>query len=108
PPDDRLWRHPSEVGWSQIPAKRTRGGVALIVASGVVGAALAVGVLAATGSLGQRIESHAVVERQTVRPALATTGASDADADRLAAAIAPSIVELRVNGDTNRSGSGVV
>jgi len=94
------------MGWAQIPAKRSRGAMALIVASGVAGAVLAVGVLAATGSLGTRIKSHDVVER--VRPALVTTGTTDADADRLAQAVAPSIVRLRVDGTTSRVGSGVV
>src|SRR5438552_3063137 len=78
PPDDRLWRHPSEMGWAEIPAKRSRAALTLVVASGVAGALIAVGVLAATGSLGTRVKAHQVVER--VRPAVATTGTSDADA----------------------------
>ncbi len=55
PPDDRLWRHPSEVGGIVRAATRTRQVstlriLALTLAGGLVGSLLTVGTLAGTGA----------------------------------------------------------
>ena len=80
----------------------------LVVVSGLAGAVVAIGMLAATGSIGRRIESREVVEREAVRPAVATVDAGDAIADRVAEAIAPSIVQLHITADGPRVGCAVV
>lgn len=100
-PDDRLWRHPSELAWAP---RRDRGPWALAAVSALAGAVLAVGLLAAAGDLGRTVESREVVEREAVRPAV-STGAADTDPDRVAEAVASSIVRIKAG---DRTGAGVV
>jgi S1-C subfamily serine protease len=107
-PDDRLWRHPSEIGWAPAPPKRHRASAVLVLASGVAGAALTVGALALTGTIGSHTSSRQVVEREAVRPVVATRLATDDDAKRLANGAAPSIVLLRVSARGRALGAGVV
>ena len=107
PPDDRLWRHPSELGWPDGPARR-RTTATLAAVSGLAGAVLAVGLLAATGSLGTRVESHEVLEREAVHPVVAASGITDDAADDLARAVSPSIVQLRSPADRRPLGAGVI
>jgi putative serine protease PepD len=106
-PDDRLWRHPSEIGGVAQPRRRRRPTAALAVASGMCGAALAVGALALTGSLGTRVLSRDVVEREAA-PVLTLSRVSDDTASRLAGSVTPSIVLLRIDGASTPSGAGVV
>src|SRR5687768_18524513 len=57
PPDDRLWRHPSEL---EPTRRRRRGeGRVLLIAtlSGVIGALLATGVLTVTGTMRTRTDT---------------------------------------------------
>jgi S1-C subfamily serine protease len=107
-PDDRLWRHPSEIGWMAQPPRRQRPTAALAVASGVCGAVLAIGALAMTGSLGTRVLWREVIEREAAEPVLTLTSVSDDSASRLAGSVAPSIVLLRIDGASTPSGAGVV
>ena len=105
PPDDRLWRHPSEV-----LSKRSAGDRTWLVASisGLVGALLASGVVIAAGGLNGG-STERVVERQEVPvQTVASTPSSEsvvAIAQRARAAIA----QIQVEGkDGDASGSGVV
>jgi putative serine protease PepD len=97
-PDDRLWRHPSELRWAGPPARR-RVPWPVVVLAGITGAALAVGGLAVTGALGGHTE---IVVRQATLPGVAafTSGADPAVA-RVAATVTPAVVRLD-------GGSGVV
>lgn len=106
-PDDRLWRHPSELGQVPPPAKRRRTAAAIVVASGVTGAALAVGMLVATGTLTAHVRSRAVLEREIAQP-IQLKAISDNDVERLADAVRPSIVVLRIDGASAPAGAGVV
>src|SRR5262249_43547692 len=75
PPDDRLWRHPSELGpvagTTAIAAdedarKRTNAwGVAVV--AGLVGAALSLGVVAMAGGFSGKVVEKPVVEKVPVR-----------------------------------------
>jgi S1-C subfamily serine protease len=116
PPEDRLWRHPSEVGASrraglaaasQRPPSPGRPMLAVAVVAGLTGAAVAVTALALTGSLSPR-----VIERPTVvtsQLASATTAPSPETARTLAAGAAAAVVQIYVaEGATKRAGSGVV
>ena len=107
-PDDRLWRHPSEIGRMAPTPRRRRPTAALAVASGVGGAVLAIGVLAVTGSLGTRVLSREVIEREATRPIVTLSNVSDDATARLAESVSPSIVLLRIDGASSPSGSGVV
>jgi putative serine protease PepD len=111
-PDDRLWRHPSELGRA-TPATAPaiivrRAGWTLALASGLTGAVLTIGVLAATGAL-QRSEKQVVV-REAARTAVTsfTTAPGAPDVARIAADVQPAIVRLEVTGDDESTGSGVL
>lgn len=104
PPDDRLWRHPSEVGFfrSAREAKPTPWSLGLL--SGTIGALLVFGVMALAGFF----RPVTVLEERAVpmpaRPALATP-----DIPTLAARARPAIVKVEVrNGGGESSASGVI
>lgn len=109
PPDDRLWRHPSELGRPAPAPVARRGAWPLALASGLTGAVLAVGLLAATGLLTRRGEAPEVLVREAVHPASATVGGSGPpDVARIAREVEPAIVRLDVTGDDESVGSGVL
>lgn len=112
PPEDRLWRHPSEVAHDRAtspeapapPAGRGRT-AALALVAGMAGAVLAVGAVALLGGFDDR-----VVERQVaVRPATVVDGPADGDAAALATRTAPSVAALEIErAGTATTGSAVV
>lgn len=119
-PDDRerIWLHPSELG-SLLPpvtdaprraaGNRHRGGrgrgLIIPVLSGMIGAALSLGILALAGALNQ--PSARVVERVTNLPVYDL--AAPEGISHLAAAVAPTIVGLRATTPSGeRFGSGVI
>jgi len=119
-PDDRerIWLHPSELGSLLPPAagssrpepgrRRRRGSRALTipVLSGMIGAALSLGILVLAGGL-DRPRADPVVERVTSLPVYDL--AAPDGISQLAAAVAPAIVALRATTPTgDRFGSGVV
>jgi S1-C subfamily serine protease len=130
-PDDRLWRHPSELSWERSQAAERAAGapppvaglppagpgspgaarlLLVTVTSGVFGAAMALGVLAVNGAL-ETGGTERIVERVGVRDMLADPLASQPDlglADVVAAA-SPSVVgvEAVVDGG-DAAGSGIV
>lgn len=123
PPDDRLWRHPSEMAGVGSPLLSAairddrpdhrglpRSAFALALVAGLTGALLAVGVVAVTG-LGQSVIEHRAVERQAVHPLLAglstLTAANQQAMDQLTGATLPAIARVDVDGGTV-SGSGVL
>jgi S1-C subfamily serine protease len=106
PPDDRLWRHPSEVLSKQTAGERT-----WLVASisGMVGALLASAVVVVAGGLGQR-GSERVIERQEMPVQTVSTGATGGQSVvDIAQRVRPAITQIRVQGkDGDASGSGVL
>jgi S1-C subfamily serine protease len=122
PPDDRLWRHPSELQTNPlpiVPATATRTTehrmwtVALL--AGVVGALLASGVGVAAGTFHHSTTVVRPVERvldTTVDPQFTQVAAIPKQSDlvvSIADALRPMIVELLINGNTGpANGSGVV
>lgn len=121
PPDDRLWRHPSELQTNPlpiVPATATRTTehrmwtVALL--AGMVGALLASGVGAAAGAFHHTTTVVRPVERvlTSVDPQFTQVAAIPKQSDlvvSIADALRPMIVELLVNGNTGpANGSGVV
>jgi putative serine protease PepD len=120
PPDDRLWRHPSEVRsnpsvvarrpsrsagrWLVGPEGRTW---VVGVISGVVGALVCGGVLIATGAVNQ--PTPVFVTKTASHAASGTTPGGDANAIGILGSVAPSVVGLSVNGSQGvASGSGVI
>lgn len=94
PPEDRLWRHPSELG-APVVVARGRAPWVLAAVSGLTGAVLAVGVLAAAGLL-DRSASHEVVVREVA--STPTSGAVTDDVVRVVAAASPAVVRIIADG----------
>jgi putative serine protease PepD len=118
PPDDRLWRHPSELtawgpGTTPVPpvspvAPAERGATWPIAGvAALVGAALCGGVLVATGALSPE-PADPIVEKVAVTPIVSTPNLEEDDGvTALAERLAPAVVHLVVtssNGTTPASG----
>src|SRR5437763_5650226 len=104
PPDDRLWRHPSE-----MRPKRSVGERTWLVASisGMVGALLASAVVVVAGGLQGR-DTERVVERQEVPIQTVSTAGGQSVVD-IAQRVRPAITQVRVEGkEGDASGSGVI
>ena len=116
PPDDRLWRHPSEVSSFGLPAeddRRRRPAPRLWVVALLAAAASAVftvGLVAAAGGFRQRVRTVPVVERLALPASLSTApGAADAGVAAIAERLRPAIVQLEVERDGSPGrGSGVM
>ncbi|MEX2658257.1 MAG: trypsin-like peptidase domain-containing protein, partial [Acidimicrobiales bacterium] len=122
PPDDRLWRHPSELDLPmrlREPMRRRGPGVGRVVTSwstaavaGLLGAVLAIGVVASTGMLRDEPPIRETVVREMVAPAFAPSSRAGQDSDeavvRIAADAGPAVVRIEVLGDQDGSGSGVL
>jgi S1-C subfamily serine protease len=121
PPDDRLWRHPSElrqhgVGGGRVappappssPYRPVTWTVALV--AGLAGAALSTGVIAITGSLSPRVIERAVVEKVAVTPVVSSPMVrGERGVVAVAERLSPAIVRLDVErADDAATGSGVL
>ena len=118
PPDDRLWRHPSELrvhGPAGAPvlveATGSRGTPwAVVLVAGLAGAVLAAGVLAVTGVISPQVVERQVVEKVAVTPVVSMPVlAGDGGVEAIARRLSPTIVRLDVEqGDDVATGSGVI
>ena len=118
PPDDRLWRHPSELREHGLgggpfalgpPASRQIAWSVAVVA-GLAGAALSIGVIALTGSLSPRVIERAVVEKVAVTPVVSSPMVrGERGVVAVAERLSPAIVRLDVERtDGAGTGSGVL
>lgn len=122
PPDDRLWRHPSELrdhglgGGGALAAPtatvpgRSSAAWTQAVLAGLVGAALATAVIAATGSFSPGVVERAVIEKVAVTPVASSPMLrSQRDVVAVAERLSPSVVRLDVvRDDGTATGSGVI
>ena len=119
PPDDRLWRHPSELGTPQNVAPAPAGGGpdssstrtwAVAVVAGLIGSALSLGFVAASGGLAGDVVEKPVVEKVAVRPLAEISSPSSSGQSVMAVAktVSPSIVRIEVGGDGKGAGSGIL
>lgn len=120
PPDDRLWRHPSELGphglargsvGSPRAAPASRPPMKSVALVGVlVGAGLVVGVLAITGSLSPRVVDHQIIEKVAVTPVVSSPMMrGERGVAAVAERLGPSIVRLDIGRPDGASvGSGVL
>ncbi|HEV2811008.1 MAG TPA: trypsin-like peptidase domain-containing protein [Acidimicrobiales bacterium] len=110
PPDDRLWRHPTEL--AAPPPRRRPSGEGAIWAvgalSGLVASVLTFGLVAATGAL-DRDDARTAVVREAV-PAIAPANGDSAlePVVRIAEDVSPAIARIEVSGASPGTGSGVV
>jgi len=107
PPDDRIWRHPSELAWPPTAAAarhRRRRAWPVALVSGLCGSVLTVGLLTVTGVLAREPGVRTVVQREAVAPA-AMRGPS---LSVVVGAAAESVVRIVVRGEEPGIGSGIV
>jgi S1-C subfamily serine protease len=115
PPDDRLWRHPSELrehGWSSAPiplpsSRRPRGWRATALAA-LAGALLTTGAIAASGALSPRVVERSVVEKVAVLPVVSSPILQgERGVDAVVQRLAPAVVRLDVErAGTSGTGTG--
>jgi S1-C subfamily serine protease len=120
PPDDRLWRHPSELGAFGLTAGAVATSAddrtdrpstwAVVLVAGLAGAVLASGLIALTGSLSSRVVERPVVEKVAISPIVsAPMISSDHGVQAVARRLSPAIVRLDVaRGGKQTAGSGVL
>ena len=116
PPEDRIWRHPSEVAGAdrRAPGRSARTdrrvprilGVAAV--SGLIGATLSLGVVAALGGFSR---DTLVVERNVAIQPVTSVGPGSDSVTAIVARTGPAIAAVRVRGagrDATVSGSAIV
>ena len=118
PPDDRLWRHPSELrehglGGTPVavqPSAPRPITWSVAIVAGLAGAVLSTGVIALTGSLSPRVVERAVVEKVAVTPVVSSPMVrGERGVVAVAERLSPAIVRLDVDGpDGPGTGSGVL
>lgn len=109
PQDDRLWRHPSELAGPPPPrSTRRRTGWPGAAASGLIGALVTVGLLAAVGAFDGNSPRREVVVREAARPTISSLSTDTSGIAAVVDAVAPAIVRLDVTGDDSAIGSGVL
>jgi S1-C subfamily serine protease len=105
PPDDRLWRHPSELGLPAAPALTGSATAseasstrlwAVAVVAGLIGSALSLGVVAVAGGLTTDVAGKPGVERVAVRPMaeLSLASSSGQGIIAIAKSVAPAIARI--------------
>ena len=108
-PDDRLWRHPSEIVVKRAPVRRQLWMVAL--ASALAASVLSTGLAVVAGSLLESddgVASRPAVDTGGVLPGPSIAAGSKADVVAIAERVRPAIVQLRVERGRSGSGSGVL
>lgn len=106
-PDDRIWRHPSEMGVKRRPVRRQLWGVA--IASALAASVLSTGLAVVVGSLLQSDGSTGdrPIDASSVLPIPSAVG-SRADVVAIADRVRPAIAQLRVERGRTGSGSAVM
>lgn len=111
PPDDRLWRHPSEVAHVTAAPAAPSGsgrGWAIALVSGLTGALLATGLAAVAGGF-DRDRTVQVVEREATPVAPVRGDVEPSSVTDVAERVRPAIVQILVQSSKgNGAGSGVL
>ena len=107
PPDDRLWRHPSEIGVKRPSPRRQLWAVA--IASALTASVLSTGLAVLAGNLLDSDGGSASrpIDTTGILPA-PSEGAAGADVVAIAARVRPAIAQLKVERGRTGSGSGVM
>ena len=119
PPEDRLWRHPSElsggltghsVGPIAAPDASGAHTWAVAVVAGLIGSALSLGFVAASGGLSGDVVEKAVVEKVAVRPAaeLIPVSSNGPSVMAIAKTVSPAITRIEVGSEGQGAGSGIL
>lgn len=112
PPDDRIWRHPSELAPTAAAGPRRRPAPQpwlVAIVSGLAGAILATGLVALGDGLRDRPAAVERVVERRAEPASTAVADGPASVATVAERVTPAIVQLLVEGSDGRSsGSGVI
>ena len=114
PPDDRLWRHPSEVAAHPWPAPfplspREPRVWTIAVLVGVISSLLTAGLIAVAGGFRDREIPVRSVEREVAGPVSVRAASASANVAEIAERVRAAIVQIEVEGnDLRGSGSGVL
>jgi len=121
PPDDRLWRHPSELNTADPPESMstaladatTRRAIVTTTVSAAFAGALVAGVAILFLGPGRELVTERVVERQLIEPSASFVNVSlgGLDVVTIAEAVKPSIVRVEILSELGGivgSGSGVI
>ena len=111
PPDDRLWRHPSELGVSvgfTSPSTTDASGTklwAVAVVAGLIGSALSLGVVAVSGRLSTDVVEKPVIQKVAVGPVaeLRLDSSSGQGVIAIAKSVAPAIARLENAAEKGKS-----
>ena len=106
PPDDRLWRHPSELVTTDRGG--ARGPWVSTLVAGLTGSVLTVGLLVVTGMLDNDTVERPVTTREAIQSAVSPRSSGTSEIVRAIATASPAIVRVEVDGDEPGVGSGVV
>lgn len=104
-PDDRLWRHPSEIALKRPPARRQLWVVG--IASALAASLISTGLAVAAGHLLDAGGSSRQADRAGILPQASLVG-SRADVVTVAERLRPAIVQLKVERGRAGTGSGVL
>ncbi len=128
-PDDRVWRHPTELAppWSPQPDQGSfaaavstmaprqaplRSTIFVALGSGLAGAIFVVAILGAIGALDTSKQGRDIVVREQVSEPTRSLPASDkapaGDVVAIAAQVSPAIVRMKITSPVPSSGSGVL
>lgn len=107
PPDDRLWRHPSEMGVKRPPVRRQLWAVA--IASALVASVVSTGLAVVAGNLFEPDggAGNRPIDTSGILP-VPSAGATRADVVAIADRVRPAIAQLKVERGRTGSGSGVL
>ncbi len=107
PPDDRLWRHPSEVGTNTVPEPARPSMWVVAAVSAVSAGLLATGLVVVAIGLIEGDPAFRPIERQMIqRPTAAVT--EKAGVVAVVAGAKPSVVRIRLESGSGSLGSGVI
>lgn len=108
-PDDRVWRHPSELGPKRAPARRQLWLVG--ITSALAASLLSTGLVVVAASLVDRGPSRTAVDQSALLPVPLTgisTGGATGDVVQIADRVRPAIAQLKVASGGGGTGSGVI
>jgi S1-C subfamily serine protease len=103
-PDDRVWRHPSEMGPRRPPVRRQLWIVGLTAA--VAASLLSTGLAVVAGTLLDHGRVDPGVSRATLLSVPGRGGGAGGDVVQIAERVGPAIAQLRVDGGSGVTGSG--
>ena len=106
PPDDRIWRHPSEMGPPRPPVRRQLWAVGIV--SALAASVLSTGLAVVAGNLFDAGDRSGTAFNASAIVPVPIAGNARADVVAIADRVRPAIAQLKVERGRTGSGSGVI